>query len=217
MSSELTRCCPSSTLPARYLGLGLDFAAASAQNPGMSESKLNIYTIGHSNHPIDKFTGLLKQHEIALVVDTRSHPHSRFSPYFNRKALATTLAELQIGYEFLGDRLGGRPAGAEFYDSEGYVLYGKLAESTAFRDGLEMLKPLLGNRRVALLCSEENPSDCHRRLLIGHVLFGEGIDVLHIRRDGQVQSEQEMRSEEAGQSSLFEGSDAWKSPRSVIR
>src|SRR5579863_10217190 len=110
-----------------------------------------IYTIGHSNHPIETFLSLLKQHEIQGVVDTRSHPHSRFNPQFNRRALEASLAGEGINYEFMGESLGGRPTEPELYDSRGYVLYGEMARTDRFQTAIETLKEIAGRNRVALL------------------------------------------------------------------
>ena len=92
----------------------------------------------------------------------------------------------------MGRELGGRPAGAEFYDQEGHVLYSRVAESSLFLEGLERLQEGLREFRLALLCSEENPAACHRRLLVGRVLAERGVAIDHIRGDGRLQSEAEL-------------------------
>ena len=71
-----------------------------------------LYTIGHSNHPADRFAALLKAHGIRLLADIRSQPASRFLPQFNRAALAPMLEASGIAYRWLGDRLGGADRGA---------------------------------------------------------------------------------------------------------
>ena len=125
-----------------------------------------------------------------------------------------------IAYVFLGSELGGRPASTQFYDSDGRVLYEKLAESSQFRKGIAQLLEQMQEKRVALLCSEENPANCHRRLLVGRVLAEQGVDVYHIRGDSRVQSEDELAAEEQadlGQGNLFEFRPIpeWKSIQSV--
>jgi uncharacterized protein (DUF488 family) len=187
----------------------------------MAESPARALTIGHSNHPIEVFLGLLQDHQIEIVVDTRSQPYSKYSPQFDQAALKTALADHAIGYLHMGKELGGRPTLAEFYDSEGHVLYDRVAGSPLFQKGLARLEKGLGEFRLALLCSEENPAGCHRRLLIGRVLGEHGVVIEHIRGDGRLQSEAELIGEESGddgQFSLFEH-DAipqWKSIPSVL-
>ena len=171
-----------------------------------------MFTIGHSNHSAEKLAGLLKGHGIEVLVDARSHPYSRHAPHFNARALAASLSENGIEYVFLGKELGGRPEGEEFYDAEGRVDYTLLERSGPFLDGISVLEKQIRNRTVVLLCSEEDPAGCHRRLLVGRALGERGIVVRHIRGDGSVRTE----GEEFGiQPVLF--AEAEVSPRKSIR
>lgn len=184
-------------------------------------SEVTVFSVGHSNHSIERFVSLLRQHGIDVVADVRSSPQSRYAPHFSRDALAAVLRREGIHYVFLGAELGGRPAADEFYDEEGYVLYGAVAETEAFGDGVSRLEVGAARRRVAMMCSEEDPTDCHRRLLVARVLCGRGDDVLHIRGDGRIESEDELRALEESrdpQESLFgEAEKPWRSIRSVSR
>jgi uncharacterized protein (DUF488 family) len=147
-----------------------------------------LYTIGHSRHSIEKVLDLLRGHDVSTVVDVRSQPVSRFSPQFNRRALERSLAHAGVRYRFEGDNLGGRPSGQDFYDSDGRVRYDALAASEQFRRGIDDLISLAGSTGgAAIMCAEEDPKSCHRRLLIGRVLRERGIEVLHIRGDGRVE------------------------------
>jgi len=156
-----------------------------------------IYTIGHSNHTLDAFLDLLRLHRIEVLIDTRSVPYSRFAPQFNRDALKAAVLGQGMRYGFYGKELGGRPEGDEFYDAQGHVLYSEVAQSPPFQDGLARLIQGAQQYRVALLCSEEDPNVCHRRLLITRVLDGLGVEVAHIRGDGRLESERELQTEEA--------------------
>jgi uncharacterized protein (DUF488 family) len=182
-----------------------------------------VFTIGHSSHPTELFIGMLKRHGIQLLVDTRSYPKSRFAPQYDSDGLRRSLEQNRIEYLFLGKELGGRPEGASYYDADGRVLYGRVAESRWFAKGLERLLQEMTRLRVAILCSEEDPSVCHRRLLIARVLHQRGIAVMHIRGTGELQSEAALLAHEAAdaasqpQLSLFEHSPdpEWKSLLSV--
>lgn len=181
---------------------------------------MNVLTIGHSNHPLDLFLELLEQHRVEVLVDTRSAPYSKYTPHFDHEALRTAVAARGVRYLYMGKELGGRPDGTQFYDGEGHVLYDRVASSPVFQEGLARLEKGLPGHRVALLCSEENPAGCHRRLLIGRVLGEHGVEVEHIRGDGRLQSEAELLREESGddsQLSLFEHEaiPQWKSIPSV--
>jgi len=187
----------------------------------MSESPPLALTIEHSNHSLDYFLQLVRDHQVEVIVDTRSQPYSKYSPHFDQEPLRNALTAAGVKYVYMGRELGGRPNGAEFYDAEGHVLYGRVAESPPFLEGLARLEKGLRTHRVALLCSEENPSVCHRRLLISRVLGQRGTGVDHIRGDGRIQSEAELIQEETGddgQLSLFDhaATPQWKSIPSVL-
>lgn len=159
-----------------------------------------IFTIGHSNHDLETFLGLLKQNGIEVVVDIRSNPYSRFASHFNKADLHNTLRNNSIKYLFLGKELGGRPSNRKFYNAKGHVVYSRLAESPAFHEGIEKLIKEIKQYRVALMCSEENPRKCHRYLLVGKVLEKGGVEIIHIRGEGQLQSQDELsREDETGQ------------------
>jgi len=183
---------------------------------------MTVFTIGHSNHPLETFLALLLQHQLARVVDVRSSPYSGYASQFNREAIQPALRARGIEYLFLGDRLGGRPEGRQFYDAAGHVLYDRVAASAAFTRGIDRLCETLSTGRVTLLCGEEDPTHCHRRRLIGRVLAGRGIRVVHVRGDGRLQSEEELAREETfrktkGQMTLFdlEEPESLKSTQSV--
>jgi uncharacterized protein (DUF488 family) len=181
-----------------------------------------VCTIGHSNHTVEHFLGLLKSHEVQVVVDTRSQPYSKYATQFDHEPLKGSLQDAGIRYLYLGRELGGRPDGDEFYDDVGHVLYDRVAATTVFREGLTRLERGIREYKVALLCAEENPAACHRRLLVSRVLIDHGIQVEHIRGDGRIQTEEEVAAEtdpDRDQLSLFQKveADPWKSIPSVSR
>ncbi len=170
-----------------------------------------FYSIGHSSHSAEAFAELLRLHRIDVVADVRSHPLSRFAPQFNWQSLREYLRSQDFQYVFLGKELGGRPSDPRFYDPEGYVLYSKLAESSAFLEGITRLEKGVRNFRVAAMCSEENPISCHRRLLIGRVMAARGFQVGHLRGNGQVQSETDLKNEEIRKSPPMLFPAPWRS------
>ena len=185
-------------------------------------SSPRVLTIGHSNHSMEHFLSLLKAHDVQVVVDARSQPYSKYATQFDHEALKLALQDAGIHYLYLGRELGGRPEGDEFYDGEGHVLYDLVAATRLFQEGLSRLERGIREYRVALLCAEENPAACHRRLLVGRVLLERDVQVDHIRGDGRVQTEEEVAAEVApnrDQVTLFERVEAesWKSIQSVLR
>jgi len=195
----------------------------------MNAEARHILTVGHSNQSLDSFLKLIERHAVEAVIDTRSYPVSRFAPHFNRPCVEAALEDRGIKYRFWGPELGGRPQGHEFYDEEGRVLYWRVAEAPLFLRGIEKVLRGLAKHRVVLLCSEENPAGCHRRLLIGRVLASRGVVVEHIRGSGRIEREtawlpgNEQSSRLQEQLSLFSERPAvsedkeWKSVQSVLR
>jgi uncharacterized protein (DUF488 family) len=144
-----------------------------------------ILTIGHSRHSLERFLSLLATAEVTAIADVRSAPMSRFSPHFNKSALAASLAEQGIDYMFLGQALGGRPARADLF-TQGRADYQKMAASPEFRAGLAKLIEAAGESRLAAMCSEADPLDCHRCLLVGRALAEAGATVAHVLASGEI-------------------------------
>jgi uncharacterized protein (DUF488 family) len=53
--------------------------------------------------------------------------------------------------------------------------------------GIERVRAGAMNHRIALMCAEREPLDCHRTLLVGRELTAVGVDVLHIHADGHLE------------------------------
>ena len=171
---------------------------------------VTVYTIGHSTHPIERFVALARANDIALVVDVRGQPYSRYNPQFNREAFEASLKAAGIGYAWFGDRLSGRPLEPDFYAPDGKVLWDKLRHWPALHEGLEEVLRRAGEVRLALVCAEEDPVRCHRRFLLTEPLVDRGAEVVHIRGDGRLEPEAVLQAGEDGddgQLSLFGDGD----------
>jgi uncharacterized protein (DUF488 family) len=176
-----------------------------------------VWTVGHSNHDLETFLGLLVPERITHVLDVRSYPYSRYA-HFSREALQPVLKERGLAYYFVGIALGGRPRRDEHFDAEGHALYSEMAAEPDFRAAVDGLIRGAGAHRVALLCSCGRPDECHRRLLVGKVLCERGVTLRHIMPDGTVADEASVAlAPPQVQNSLF-GHDApvWRSTRSVL-
>jgi uncharacterized protein (DUF488 family) len=149
--------------------------------------QMTIYTVGHSNHPMVDFVALLLQHEIETLVDVRSQPYSRRHPQFNRESLATSLEAAGIRYVDLGKSLGGRPEQADLYDpGSERPDYERQRETPLYRQGLAQLCEIAQGAKTAMMCSEGDPEQCHRTLLVTPDLLEAGHNVQHILRDGRL-------------------------------
>jgi uncharacterized protein (DUF488 family) len=158
-----------------------------------------VYTIGHSNVTVDKIVQLLQKYRIEVLVDVRSVPHSHYSPQFNRGSLAEALQESGIEYLFAGKFLGGRPEDPSCYKSndvpvsrEEYldlVDYDRVAKQDWYQNAITRLIEIARDRRTVVMCSEEDPKQCHRYRLIGQTLINIGLTVWHIRGRGVLEQQ----------------------------
>jgi uncharacterized protein (DUF488 family) len=151
----------------------------------------DLLTIGHSNIPAPRFTAMLRAAGADAIADVRSMPVSRFCPWFLAKNLAPLLAGETMSYLFFGGELGGRPHDPSLYcqgiaDYE-VADYEAMARQESFQAGLERLLHDAGRHRLCLMCSEREPLDCHRCLLVARALAGRGASVGHILYDGAIE------------------------------
>ncbi|MFN8662711.1 MAG: DUF488 domain-containing protein [Thermomicrobiales bacterium] len=162
---------------------------------------MTVFTIGHSSVPAEEFLDLLDLHHAAMVLDVRSAPHSRYVPHFNRESLQARLAKHGLAYEWAGDTLGGRPDDPTCYYADD--VRGKLDQATVrerpwYQQGIHRLVELALQQRTVLLCSEEDPRRCHRHHLVARSLLELGVQVLHIRRSGELEDARSVHLAEQG-------------------
>ena len=149
-------------------------------------SPFDLLTIGHSNHPAERFLALLKDAGVTAVADVRSVPRSRRFPWFSGKVLAESLEREGIAYIPLGDELGGRPKNPALY-CEGVADYEAMAATGEFRASLDRVGEAMARHRLCLMCAEREPLDCHRCLLVGRALAQLGLALGHILGDGTIE------------------------------
>jgi uncharacterized protein (DUF488 family) len=145
-----------------------------------------VYTIGHSTHSLEQFISLLHRHAITALCDVRSRPYSRMHPQFNRETLTEVLQEAGIKYVFLGKELGARSEDKSCY-RDGQARYELIARTGLFQSGIDRVKDGAHKFRVALMCAEKEPLECHRTILVGRRLIDDGLQVKHILADGKVE------------------------------
>ncbi len=162
-----------------------------------------IKTIGHSNHPIERFVALLKAGGVERLVDVRSTPWSRRHPQFGRENLARSLAEAGIAYAHEGAALGGKPAST----SEGSGSYDRLAARPEFSSALDRVVDGARTTTLCLMCAEKEPLDCHRTVLVSRRLAERGVKVEHLLADGSTRPHHEVEETVLGKDAapdLFE-------------
>jgi len=150
-----------------------------------------VFTLGHSTHPFDRFLALLAQHQIEVLVDIRRFPNSRKFPHFNQTDLASALQEAGVEYHWL-EALGGRRHKRKDdalpnlgLQNESFRNYADYMLTDEFRQGVEKLLEVAGRKRTAIMCAEGLYWRCHRRL-VSDFLSANGITVQHIMPSGEL-------------------------------
>jgi uncharacterized protein (DUF488 family) len=155
-----------------------------------------IYSIGHGNKKFEEFIQELKSFDIQFLLDIRSKPFSKWNPQFNQNELKFKLELNKIKYVFVGDTLGGLPEDRSCYDFNGKVVYDLIKEKDFFKEGLERLTTANEKQiKIAIMCSESKPEECHRSKLIGQELLKKKISLKHIISDKMVKSQEAIMAE----------------------
>jgi len=154
------------------------------------------FTVGYGDYPIDRFITFLQNVSIDVIIDVRSSPYSRFNPHFNRENLENSLHRRDIGYQYMGDQIGGRYTDPRLLFPDGTVNYRKVKDTEPFREGISQLLSIIASgKKIALMCAEKEPERCHRFALISPVLQSKGISVIHIRPDMRLQANEDLERE----------------------
>lgn len=167
----------------------------------MCDSPQTIFTVGHSTHDWEDFIGLLRQHGITAVADVRSQPYA-WLPQYNRDTLTSSLEQEDIRYVPLGRELGARRHEPECY-VDGQADYKRVAELPLFREGLERLAAGTRKHRIAIMCAEKEPLDCHRTILVCRHLRPFGLRIRHILADGTLEEHADTEERLKKQMKLF--------------
>jgi uncharacterized protein (DUF488 family) len=155
-----------------------------------------IYSIGHGNKKIEEFVDELKSFNILYLLDIRSKPYSKWSPHFNQFQLENELKNRNIKYIFVGDSLGGLPEDRSCYDYNGKVVYDIIKDKEFFKEGLKRLTAANEKHiKLAIMCSESKPEECHRSKLIGQELLKQNIAIKHIIAKSKFKTQQLVMSE----------------------
>lgn len=146
-----------------------------------------IYTIGHSNHSIEKFIELLKEFRIETIIEVRTVPKSSYSPHFNKPNLIFVLSQNKIKYIDMGRTLGGRPEDKSVLNIRDRIEEELIETKSWYMDAIDRVIDISHNSKIAIMCSEENPEHCHRGYIISHTLLKKGEEVVHIRGNKKIE------------------------------
>ncbi len=153
-----------------------------------------LYSIGHGQKTPEEFISELQFFRIQYLIDVRTSPFSKWASHFNQGIIEHLLNSYNIKYVYMGDKIGGRPLNDECYDDEGFFDYEKMAQTQEFKEGLlRLVKANANGNFVAIMCSESDPTQCHRSKLIGRELyFNHNIDMQHIISSNRAKSETQI-------------------------
>jgi uncharacterized protein (DUF488 family) len=171
-----------------------------------------VYTLGHAQRTFDDFVGALRARQITLVIDVRSKPWLKWAKQFNKEQVEAQMPDAGIEYLWLGEHLGGRPEGNQFYDAQNHALYQPISEQLWFLKAVGRVEYEAERRSVALFCVEEPPEKCHRFHLLGRVLHARGTNVLHLRSSGAMENQVNVAERIGeGQMQLLKTDSVWRS------
>ncbi len=157
---------------------------------------MSIYTVGHSTHELTYFLKLIQMHQVNCLVDVRSVAASSYNPQFNKDTLSVFLKDNGITYLHFSREFGARQTAKELLDNTGQLDFEKVHHASHFKQGIERLKQgAVKGYIIALMCAESEPLDCHRFGMVSTALVRDGIDVLHIMKDGSVKTHHELEKE----------------------
>jgi uncharacterized protein (DUF488 family) len=175
---------------------------------------MTIYTVGHSNHELHEFLALLRLHSITAIADVRSSPYSKFAYQFNRESLGEALATQNIAYVFLGNYLGARPNDPLCYRN-GKIDFSRVCQTDYFQEGIERVLKGAQKFRVALMCSEKDPLQCHRTILVCRHLRSPDVVIKHIHEDGELEDNRDAERRLMMHLKI-ESNDLFKAPEDLI-
>jgi uncharacterized protein (DUF488 family) len=174
-----------------------------------------VFTIGHSDHTLDAFLALLAQHHVTALADVRAAPYSRRLPHYSKQAFADALKAAGLAYVYLGEQLGGRPSVRVRSQMQG-AGYAAMAATAAFQEGIARILQGASRHRIAMMCAERDPADCHRALLVGRVLSGSGAELIHIHADGATEGQSSFEARLLAAAGRADACDLFASPAELL-
>ena len=152
-----------------------------------------LLSIGHSKHAVGFFITLLQNHDVNYILDVRSTPYSKFASEYNRENIKTILENNGIAYMFMGNYFGARPSDASLYLPNGYLDFEKTANSLNFKKAfINVMKGVEQGYRIAFMCTEKDPVECHRAILVTNAFYKAGYSIEHIMPDNTIQTQQDI-------------------------
>ncbi len=144
---------------------------------------MKLYTIGFTKKSAEDFFCRIRTHDVKRVVDIRLHPDGQLSGFARKTDLPFFLNELAngCGYIYLPNLAPTAEILKSYRANNDWEMY------------VERFEALMGERDIpaalqpndfdeaCLLCSEDEPDRCHRRLLAERLAKSwENVEIIHI-------------------------------------
>lgn len=154
-----------------------------------------LFSIGHSQHELSFFLQLLQNNDVNYVLDVRSTPYSQFASSYNRENIKSFLINHGITYAYMGEYFGARPQDEKLYQPNGYLNFEEVAKSEKFKRAFESVeKGVAQGNRIAFMCTEKDPIECHRSILVTRAFFEAGYNIQHIMQNNSIQSQSDLEN-----------------------
>ena len=154
-----------------------------------------LFTIGHSQYTPEYFIKLLEKHNVNYILDVRSTPYSKYAQQFNKENIYIFLKKHGMMYAYMGKYFGARPVESFLYHEEGYLDFEKVIRGERFHIGAEnVILGLAQGNNIAFMCTEKDPMDCHRAIMVARAFDLKGIEVNHILSNGKLQTQRELEN-----------------------
>lgn len=126
--------------------------------------QFDFYTVGYSQKNVRDVIELLKLGNVSVLIDVRKNPYSLYKPEFNKEKFQKELKTVGIDYIHLPELGISREERDEYYNGTATIdtLFNKY-DDVLRNGGLETLEKTVSGRGIfAIMCTEVDPTKCHR-------------------------------------------------------
>src|SRR5207248_5646246 len=143
-----------------------------------------LLTVGHGTLEAHDFVALLRDADVARLIDVRTAPGSRRHPHFRREAMEDWLPEAGVSYRW-EPRLGGlRKPRADSPNvalrHSGFRAYADHMAEPAFAIALDAVLDEARHETTTVMCAESLWWKCHRRLIADFAVLVRQAGVEHL-------------------------------------
>lgn len=146
---------------------------------------MKIYTIGFTKKSAETFFGLLSQSGVQRLIDIRLNPNGQLSGFAKKEDLPYFLDKLAAGckYVYIPSLAPTKEILSDYRSDGDWTRYvDRFEELMDQRHIPEILdRATFEDLSSCLLCSEAEPTQCHRRLVAERlVAYWPGVEIVHL-------------------------------------